>query len=191
MKSRCVFDLDNTLVFTDELNHEAYNYALKQEKLKPIATCKRMTREIVFEHYPHLTEWQKERIIDIKQKYFVENVRYTTPNTYLINLLLSKHAKHCVLWTSADMVRVQAMLKFYRIEGAFISVVYSDKCDLSRDIEMMCSLFSCNPAQLVFFEDNQNTVTELRALGQRVWFQEIPPIRQKLGGDRSETIDIP
>lgn len=67
---RYVFDLDNTLIYTDSLNNDSYNYALSLQGLAPINDCKRITRDIVFKKYPNLNNVQKNKIIELKQEYF-------------------------------------------------------------------------------------------------------------------------
>ena len=64
-----VFDLDNTLVFTDALNNEAYNFILKKFGLSEIQNVERITREVVFQKYPEVEKW-KDEIIVLKQKFF-------------------------------------------------------------------------------------------------------------------------
>ena len=64
-----IFDLDNTIVFTDELNSEAYNYALVLNGKEPIYDVKRLTREVIFSRFK-LTETEKENVVKIKQNYF-------------------------------------------------------------------------------------------------------------------------
>ena len=167
MNDRYVFDLDNTLIFTNELNNDSYNYALTQLKLMPITTCKRITRDVVFNNYPHLSEPQKNLIVKLKQEYFIKNIYCTTPNTNLIYLLQSTNPAYCVLWTSADKDRVKGLLSHYKLENNFISIIYSRKRKVSEDIGKICEIFGCTSKQLFFFEDNKNIINELVLLRQK------------------------
>lgn len=168
MNNRYVFDLDNTLIMTDELNNASYNYALTQLGIPPITVSTRITRDVVFDNYPNLTELQKNQIVKLKQGYFIDNIHCTHPNTNLIYLLKSKNAAHCVLWTSADKNRVSSLLMHYRLENHFVTIIYSSKRKLSEDIVKICNIFDCDSKQLFFFEDDANIVNELRLLGQKV-----------------------
>ena len=168
MNDRYVFDLDNTLIMTDELNNASYNYALTQFGIPPITVSTRITRDVVFDNYPNLTEFQKSQIVKLKQDYFMGNIHCTHPNTILINLLQSKNEAHCILWTSADKNRVSGLLMHYRLENHFITIVYSSKRKLSEDIEKICNILGCTSKQLFFYEDDTNIVNELRLLGQKV-----------------------
>ena len=71
-----VFDLDNTLVFTDALNNEAYNFVLKKFGLSEIRNVERITREVVFQKYPEVEKW-KDEIIALKQNFFLNNLERT------------------------------------------------------------------------------------------------------------------
>ena len=155
-------------MFTDNLNHDAYQHALLEVGLLPIGTCARLTREVVFDHYPLLSLHEKEHIIAAKQKYFIEHIHCTIPNKNLISLLKSKPTEQCLLWTSADAERVYAMLKHYEIEAEFKKILFSNKRNLVDDIRVICNIFLCTPEKLIFFEDNQNIGDKLRTMGQRV-----------------------
>lgn len=69
-----VFDLDNTLVFTDVLNNEAYNFVLKKFGLSEIRYVDRITREIIFQKYPCI-EKLKDEITALKQFFFYKSFR--------------------------------------------------------------------------------------------------------------------
>lgn len=167
---RFVFDLDNTLVYTNSLNNEAYNYALNLLRLEPIICCNRITRDIVFAAYPNLNNVQKSRIIELKQTYFMNNIKSTIPNKSTLKMLKDIDIEFCVLWTCADENRVKDLLEYYDISNAFRKILFSNKIDISLDIEKICQIFECNKDQLVFCEDNQRVIIELQNLGLEVIF---------------------
>lgn len=70
MTTKHIFDLDNTLVYTNEANNDAYNMALIQFGMKPIEGVERITREIVFEKYSNLTDLQRYQIVKKSKNYF-------------------------------------------------------------------------------------------------------------------------
>ena len=174
MNERYVFDLDNTLIMTNQLNSISYNYALAQLGMQPIESSIRITRSIVFNNYPGLTDFQREEIIAIKQNYFKDNINLTYLNIRLITLLQSKETEHCILWTSADEERVSALLRYYNLEKHFTSTVFSEKRILVDDFNKICEVFNCNSASLLFFEDDAKIVKELKLLGQKVFVVNLP-----------------
>ena len=69
-----VFDLDNTLVYTNSLNNESYNYALRLLGKSYLTEIKRITRNVVFQKY-NLSVDEKKRLIEYKQNYFLKNIK--------------------------------------------------------------------------------------------------------------------
>lgn len=161
---RYVFDLDNTIVFTDLLNNESYNHALKKLGLEPINNCLRITRDIIFNKYPYLSDAEKIEIIAFKQEYFANNLDKTYANNQLLKLLEVQNLGMCILWTSADEARVLAILKYYRILNAFKNIVFSNKSNIIQDVEKICELFGCSLEHLIFYEDNAKIIRELQEL---------------------------
>lgn len=168
MIDKYVFDLDNTLIYTNLLNNNSYNYALNRQGLGSISNCERITRDIVFMKYPHMNNEQIEEIIKLKQEFFVNNLQDTKPNKSLLSILKSQDANYCVLWTSADETRVQALLEYYIVSTAFKKILFSNKINVLQDIEKMCELFGCKSEQLVFYEDNWETIKKLQQLNCNV-----------------------
>lgn len=165
---RHVFDLDNTLVYTNLLNNASYNYALSLLGLATIVDCKRITRKVVFNRYPDLNSMQKNKIIELKQEYFINNLKETIPNKPLIQLLKSRSEERCILWTSADKTRVLSLLKYYKINNAFKEVLFSSKFELTEDIVKICELLECGIEHLVFYENNQRVIRDLQRLNLNV-----------------------
>jgi DNA processing protein len=162
--NRYVFDLDNTLIRTNSLNNNAYNYALSTLDLPVINSYARITRDIVFKEYPNLSKEQKELITQLKQDYFINHLQLTSVNEHVLKALHSQSAEHCILWTSADKVRVQALLTYYKIDNAFNEVLFSDKNNTKQDIEKICKIFKCNSEELIFYEDNHEILERLQKL---------------------------
>lgn len=161
-----VFDLDNTLVFTDNLNNEAYNFVLKKVGLSEIRDVARITREIIYQKYPGIEKWIGE-ITDLKQSYFIKHLDRTIPSIELFHKLVNSSKENNVLWTSAEKVRVIAILKHYEIIEKFKKVLFSEKINVEKDVDEMCELFKCNQDDLIFFEDNLKVIQELERLKLR------------------------
>lgn len=157
-----VFDFDNTLVFTDVLNNEAYNFVLKKFGLSEIRDVARLTRKIVFQRYPEVEKW-KDEIIELKQKFFLKHLERTLPSREFLQLVISGEGEN-ILWTSAEEIRVFAVLKYYKITEKFKKVVFSKKTDVEKDVKEICRIFKCNKEELIFFEDNLKVIQELERL---------------------------
>lgn len=163
-----VFDLDNTLIYTDKLNNDSYNYALKCQGLTPINNFKRITRETVFEQYKNINDTKKDQLIRLKNEYFINNLHLTNINELLINILKFQNKNNCILWTSANEHRAIAILEYYNINNFFKEILFTNKTDVLHDVEKICNLHRCNLNQLVFYEDNLTLIKELRRLNLNV-----------------------
>lgn len=164
MSTKFIFDLDNTLVFTDVLNNEAYNYALSYVGLPKVIGYTRIERKVL----DYLTQEEQERIIAIKQNYFLQNIAKTVPNKSLIELLSNSLKENCMLWTSADIKRAEAILDYYKLQNAFDGKLYTKKKEITKDIEHICERLLCLKEDLLVYEDNLDNINRLRDVGIRV-----------------------
>ena len=119
-----VVDLDDTLVLTQNLNNDAYNFALEQNGKKRIKTNKRLTRET-------LGETSSKKLIADKQNYFTQKwLKYrVVVNEYLLNILRKQDVQNCYLWTSADKNRAKYLLKELDLAKYFNKTIFDDKKD--------------------------------------------------------------
>ena len=62
-----ILDIDNTLFFTNELNNNAYIFALSSLGLKALSPYKRITRTVIASWYPFLRDEEMTAIIGLKQ----------------------------------------------------------------------------------------------------------------------------
>ena len=96
-----IVDVDNTLVFTNQLNTAGYVYALSQMGLELSTTIPdRITRDVVRSWYPQLTEQELGFITSHKQAYVRTHLEQTTLNLAMAHLLISHGSEHCALWTT-------------------------------------------------------------------------------------------
>lgn len=159
-----IFDLDNTLVFTDELNSEAYNYALVLNGKEPIYDVKRLTREVIFSRFK-LTETEKVDVVKIKQNYFLDHIEKIKKNDNLFKLLIDIKPDDCILWTSAEKCRVEAMLNYLKSKDSFSWIYYSAKTNIKEDLKNISQFFKCSKSQLKFYENDSNILNQLNLFG--------------------------
>lgn len=160
-----VFDLDNTIVMTDELNNKAYNYALASFNLSPLNIKERITREIIRKQFPSLNNYFLTQIIKLKQKYFINNLKYTSLNKD-IYLLIKKIGKTaCILWTKAEVFRTIPLLVYHNLIDSFAFILISKKKYILNDIQIICQRMNCQKENLFFWDDDYNNIIELQACG--------------------------
>ncbi len=173
-----IFDLDNTLCYTDHLNNYSYNTALLHLGLYPINSKKRITRNKVFEVYNELNSDERDELTSLKQKIFLSNIDKIKLNNNLISLLKKNDKQNNVLWTSADSNRAMSLLTFFNLKNLFEYLVFSEKQDIEEDIKYI-SLITNSPCDsFIFYEDNMSIINKLKLLNMKVEVIQCPSLQE-------------
>lgn len=164
-----IVDVDNTLVFTDELNTAGYVHALAYMALEPRKVVLRITREIVQEWYPQLSEYDLVHISTLKQAYVESNLDMSQLNASIARVLSTYGSEQCALWTAANPERIRMLLRHHMVTD-YRAIRFSNKTenDVAHAVQDFCVLFGCDPEELCFHEDNPEVVNHLRKLGMTV-----------------------
>lgn len=160
-----VFDLDNTLIMTDELNNRAYNHALGLFGLSPLESQKRITREYIRKIFPFLSDFMLMRIVKEKQRFFLANLHIAKLNESVVRLLKNAEKKSCVLWTKAEYGRAVSLLRYHNLFDLFAFVLVSPKEFVREDINTICQKMHCTKEDLFFWDDDAANVSALQACG--------------------------
>ncbi len=127
-----VFDLDNTLIMTDNANNLAYADAVQMAVgLRPqIATSTRYTRNDLRTSFPLLTDDQFDRIVEAKQGLFESYFDKTILNINLTKILrtLSQNGNETILLTSCHRKRAIQLCTHYNIHQYFSHHYYFEDC---------------------------------------------------------------
>ena len=164
-----IVDVDNTLVFTDELNTAGYVYALACMALEPRKAVPRITTKIVQDWYPHLTRCDLMYIASLKQAYVENHLDVSRLNQSVARVLRIFGSKRCALWTAANPERVRMLLRHHMVTD-YRAIRFSNKTenDVAHAVQDFCVLFGCEPEDLCFHEDNPEVINYLRKLGLTV-----------------------
>ena len=135
-----LIDLDDTIIYSTDLNNDAYNYALRKYHLKTLEKNGRITREDI---KPSLI---KNRIILTKQSYFCERwmpyrVIY---NTALINKISILNKNDCYIWTKANKNRAFYIYKTCGLDKYFSDIIFDKKVSFDASIPSLLEKFSDN-----------------------------------------------
>ena len=149
MNYKYIFDLDDTLMGTSKLNNISYNYALRKKGLLPITMDNRITREIIYQYYPMLHNDAVGELIELKQGFFIENLHHTIENKLLFRILKEQKSEDCILWTSAEEIRIKEILEYYSIYNNFKTVLCSTKINIKQDMEIICNILNCKLEELI------------------------------------------
>lgn len=164
-----IVDVDNTLVFTDELNTAGYVHALAYMALEPRKVVPRITREIVQEWYPQLSEYDLVHMATLKHAYVESHLDMSHLNDSVARALSTYGSERCALWTAANPERIRMLLRHHMVTD-YRAIRFSNKTenDISHAVQDFCVLFDCESEELCFYEDNAEVINHLRKLGMTV-----------------------
>lgn len=130
-----LFDLDETLIHSDSLNSDAYNYALAKCGYPRIEDCLRLTRDSL--QFIPTTDLKK--IIRIKQNYFTRSwLPYRIVlNTALLQRIRGYGKKNCYLWTSASKQRALSVLRRCKLKHFFNRILFDKKTNISASMQKL------------------------------------------------------
>lgn len=161
-----IVDVDNTLVFTDELNTAGYVHSLACMALEPRKAVPRITREIIQKWYPQLSEYDLVHMATLKQAYVESHLDMAQLNASVARVLSTYGSERCALWTAANPERIRMLLRHHMVTD-YKAIRFSNKTenDIAHAVQDFCVLFDCEPEELCFHEDNPEVINHLRNLG--------------------------
>jgi len=164
-----IVDVDNTLVFTDELNTAGYVHALSCVDLEPRKVVPRITRDIIQDWYPQLSEYDLVHMATLKQAYVESHLDMSQLNVSVARVLSTYGSEQCALWTAANPKRIRMLLRHHMITD-YRAIRFSNKTenDVAHAVQDFYVLFDCEPEELSFHEDNPEVINHLRKLGMSV-----------------------
>lgn len=160
-----LFDIDGSLFFSDELNKESYNYALRKFGYEGISCCGRLTRSIVKRRYPRMSRCDFDKIVAAKQGYFAENISSLRENKVLLDLLKIIGPGQSSLWTSGSKERVERILRAFSLEDSFSRKFYSLKQDIPKEVSRICTALQCAKENISVFENDSTVAAQLSDYG--------------------------
>ena len=146
-------DMDGTLIETNHANYLSYQKAIK-DILSIDINCnfrERFTRKILRKIFPLIDDKIFNYIIKLKEKYYLEFIDKTHPNTPLINLLKQYNTNKKFLVTKCSKERGIQTLTYHNLLCFFYDVIYATTNNKYREgIE----IYSLNPTDIIIFEDD-------------------------------------
>ncbi|WP_345871952.1 HAD family phosphatase [Shewanella algae] len=156
-----VFDLDGTLVDSDHANFLAYKdaveFVLSTQIEIDFTPGTRMTREILEEIVPGITDKQVEEIALHKERTYHKYLSETKAIPRLIEIVARVQDKEVVLATNSRRCRAEMLLKHHGLIEKFTRKIYRD-AESKRDkyVQLMDELQKGSMSMLVFENDEKD-----------------------------------
>ncbi|PNV83688.1 MAG: hypothetical protein C0627_03895 [Sulfurimonas sp.] len=171
-QSTLIFDLDGTLVNTDNANFLAYNEAVLKIKGLDLdllySDAERFTREKLKKIIPSITELEYIKIIEIKDNVFHKYLNKTKINIIYLDFIrqYSKTNK-IILATNSSKVRAELILKFHNLAEMFDFIFYKEDYHDYKigKYEHVLNALKLNPKSVIIFDNEQSELTNAQLSG--------------------------
>ncbi len=172
-----LFDLDGTLVETDFANYLSYKKSI-QKIISPNVDIPnlngRFNRKVLKKHYPNLTKIQYEKIIQLKNKFYIKFLHKTKLNDSVVEILINLYNKKTILVTRSSKERMIITLKYHGIIDKFSHLFSQPKSFNKNKINKYkdaLSHFQISPQSVIIFENEESEIK--KAIGAGIPFKNI------------------
>ncbi|MBE6210925.1 MAG: hypothetical protein E7130_04780 [Rikenellaceae bacterium] len=161
-----LFDMDNTLVNTDDINNVAYKSAIQQVLGKNydnlFTDIVRIRREDVSNKLYWISKEQLSEIISIKSIIYKENIDQASLVIDVVELLENVSiTNRCILVSNASADRVNQTLEYYNLKDKFDSMITRTDCDGNHNkFEVAINKLQLNPGNIWIVENEQKNINE-------------------------------
>ena len=168
-----IFDLDGTLVDTDEANFLSYKDAIKiimkiDINLSPYPQ-QRFTRKLLKQIIPRLSDNKYHQIIELKNKLFDKYLDKTKLNSIIVEILKKyRDINTLILSTNSHKERAIKVLMFHNLFDKFNYKFYKDDIIYKKDMNKYKYVIIENqilPNQMVIFENEELEINNALSLG--------------------------
>lgn len=159
-----LFDMDGTLIHTDNANNIAYKLAIR-DVLGEIPddlfnNIYRIRQVDVRNAIKNISEEQFNQIVTYKNEYYKKNLSATYLIDNVVDLLKLHHKTHkCILVSDACCDRVMQTLEYFNLKNKFYGIITKEDCiDNKNKFTSAISKFKLDPDELWVFEDEQENI---------------------------------
>lgn len=152
-----LFDLDNTLVETNQANNMAYQKAIEKYTYQPFKINKqRFTRKDIPFQFPHFSSKQIEQIVFQKESIYADYLTYTSLNKELFKTLKLLHTigHKTILLTECRKLRAMQICSYHQLNTLFYQCFYRENYEDGNKYTFLNQIISSNP-NIVLFENDE------------------------------------
>lgn len=159
-----VFDLDNTLIYTDEANNVSYREAVRCITGIEVQSDYdgRITRENLHSLIPQLSVKQFAEITKEKERIYSIYLNKTHANKLLIKLLsiISKSNLKPILLTNSRRNRAENLLKYHGLYNLFHQRYYIEDYPDCNKYQYLINSLKIECQNVVLFENEQESIRD-------------------------------
>lgn len=154
------FDMDWTLVYTNQANFLSYKKAIQSIIWKETNIIydsnNRFNRNNLKKIIPDITDLQYNDIITEKEKYYIEFLYTTKVNNLAMQILEKYHKKNkIILVTNCRKKRVFETLRYHKLTKKFDHIFYWEMNDKWNKFNVVISKNKFSPNLIVVFENEK------------------------------------
>lgn len=158
-----IFDLDNTLVYSDFANNIAYREAVKNVIGADLEICRtRITRDNIAMQFPNLSATEISKVIQEKEHQYEKHINKTILNTALVDVLKYMKGKNMssILLTYSSKHRAEQLLRFHGISNLFSAKYYKEDYEGKSKYKYATTTLGLNGSDIILFENEQEGMCE-------------------------------
>jgi len=162
------FDMDGTLIDTNYANYFSYKKAIQEVMQSDIDIShnsnKRFNREVLKKVIPNLTKAKYEKIIQLKNEFYKENLHQTKLNDLVVDIL-KKYSKtnQTILVTNCREDRASMTLKYHGLIDKFSNKFYQQNADDGNRVnkfEIALLSLKIPPISVLVFENEKSEIND-------------------------------
>lgn len=170
MTKLIICDIDNTLLFTDKLNNNAYIYAAKILKIQlpdTVLNVPRITVSLIKKYAKNINNSTFEKLQEEKLNYFLCHLEQIEVNQKLLNEI-KENSDFIYLWTSSNERR--ALTECCMLKIPFDELISFDKKNssvkvLHKMIFGIMTKIKISSADIIVYDDDENFLNKIAQLG--------------------------
>ncbi|NCD42395.1 MAG: HAD family phosphatase [Bacteroidia bacterium] len=164
-KHLLIFDLDGTLINTDDVNYLAYKEAIQKVKNLDLALLhkndERFTREELYLIIEDLTSQEYENIIEIKNDVYKKYLKKSKVNMFVVKIIEKfSQSNKIVLATNSHRNRAQIILRYHSLTNLFDHIFCKEdyKNQKNNKFKHVLNNLNIDPNLAIVFENDNKEI---------------------------------
>ena len=158
-----IFDLDNTLIYSDLANNISYREAIRNVIGADLnICCPRITRSSLTKQLPNLSSNDLSKVIQEKEVQYEKHINKTILNSALVDVLkyMKDNGMSSILLTYSSKHRAEQLLMYHGISDLFSAKYYKEDYEGKSKYKYATSTLGLKDSDIILFENEQEGMNE-------------------------------